>query len=331
VHRLRQANPTETISLLELILNDGPGPYREPAIELIRKLREKQCEVVDLVRRAHSAAANANLSDEITTWRMLLDQFPDHAEAKQRYEEALRLRDLGMTARHESVLIMDTGEFSRVRDLIERARAFTPGETSLISLASISRRREDAYSRAIADVQVALADGKVATAREHVTDALAQAPNSQEALELQSTANALWARAEQYLNDAEQALIHADFALAKRCLRNARRTACDHPRIVETRNTLRQTEHAHAAARTATRDACQTRDLAAALRAAEDAVRTCPDSPEAREALDTVKAEMDRARQLLAEARVLIRAADFAAAALKLKAAEEIWPHVAID
>jgi len=312
VETLKDENPVDAITLLELILREGAGDFHKRAVELIRDLREKQQRLESFIQEATEAEANGNPEKAITLWNEVLKIIPRHKTAKQQLKRLRALSTRFGTQWKEAIDCMDRGDFEQAENLLEKCLDITPNHNDILKLLNDCRSRSTHYDQALENALIAGKSKRLLRAKEQVLQALTQAPKSSEALKLQSDTNSKLKKVESLFYQSVDEFNCAQFNKVAETIKKIEEIQSDSEFISDSKKEdifsnrdkyLDLIKHAQTSFDSGKFDKAETKS--------KNALKICPKSNEAKRIYDCISSGKQEARNLVKKAYSEIKAARF--------------------
>ena len=328
IEDLKDKDPVEAISLLELVLRDGAGQYQDHALQLIRELREKQSEISSLIAEAEEASAAGKPERALEAWQRVLTIVPRHRVALANIREADSLLATFSSNHKNALQFMDKADFGAADELLQECLRLFPANDDVNKDLQSCRQRASGYASALERTKEARKDKLLAEAMGQVQIALQKSPLSEEALEIQSALAKQTDHTKSLLENAATKINRADFNSAQQAIQEILEHQLDLDGVETVKKKLLETKGPYTSALEQAECAKRDRRLGKATEMAKEALKHCPDSTEARTLIEVLKAEQTKARDLLDNAKEAIKAASFEIVDEKISEAERLWPEV---
>jgi len=327
ITRLKDEDPAEAIELLETVLRDGADDYRQEALELIKDLRNKHSQINELAAQATKSMSSGQPEEAIDKWRKILRIIARHRHAQRSIQEAEILLKEFKRRWKQVPRLMDEANFEKADSLLQKCLELIPARDEVREMLDTCRQRAQTYSHAY-DKAVRLSQQKqMDKAARELQTALSQAPKSSQALDLKEQLHGTVKKVEQLFRQVDHHLSCAEFTEAEKCIAEIKRSQPGSKDIAALKKKLAETQKPYLKAMKESQDAKSKCDLNTAMDMAQKALSLCPNSSPVQSMLMQIKADQDKAEQLIADAGDVMRDARFDDAESLLKQAEEIFPN----
>ena len=327
IQRLKEEDLAETIELLELILHDGGGDYKDQAAALVRDLRTKHRDVSVLVRDAGAAEVGGQFTVALQKWRDILKAVPHHRNGLVKIRELERRLDLASGTRDSASTVMAEGRFKEAEELLNKALEEMPGQVDLTAMLGDCRKRRVSYENALKAARDAYAQKEINRALDQVDVALTQAAKGSEAVNLQMELTKVKNRSASLVNGAQQALEQAEFSYVERCLDDIKNGQDDCAEVLSLQRALAETRPGYERVMKEAQESLRNKALDKANAAFDRALNICAESPEAKGVKAKIEKDIKRVHEAITNAEKARVAATFDVCEAKLREAEDLWPE----
>jgi formylglycine-generating enzyme required for sulfatase activity/serine/threonine protein kinase len=328
IQKFKDEDPVEAIELLEMALCDGVAEHEEKALALVRDLRKKQSQIRDLIAEADKAMADGKPEKALENWRAVLDVIPRHRVALEQIEKLESLIKNFADLLDEAEKLMDQAKFEDADANLRTCLQLIPQREKPRNMLRTCRQQAKAYNTAFSEATMSMKHRLLRTAEQQVKAALAQAPNSPAAMAMAVELSETFERTEQLIEQAHRQLSRAEFGIVSESIREIEQRQADSETASELKIQLNEIQHAYSILMENAKLAENAHDLGKAVQAAEQALKFCPQAPEAKSLLKRVKEDQKKAQNLLEELTLLLRAARFEDAEALVKQVEKLWTTI---
>nr|MBC8509658.1 protein kinase [Chloroflexota bacterium] len=322
---LKDEDPAEAIELLETVLHDGGGEYRQEALELVKDLRKKHSQINELTAQATESMSSGQPEEAIEKWRKILRIIPRHRHAQKNIQEAEALLKDFKRRWKQVPRLMDEANFEKADSLLQECLELIPTQNGIREMLDTCRQRAETYSHAYDQATRLSQQRQMDEAMRELDTALSQAPKSVDAIAMARQLSQTDEEVKKLFRQAQHQLAHAEFDEAQESITMIEdiklldRELCDLQMDLATKRDM------YTKAMEEAQVAKDDRDLEQAAQRAQRALSACRQSPQAKSLLDQINADQGKARKLLAQVQPLMQAAKFDEAEAILTQVESIW------
>jgi tetratricopeptide (TPR) repeat protein len=301
-------------------------PEREELGPLLQAVREKAREYRDLVARIDDFLSRGEIEKAIDQWKKILRETPGHGPASERLRELESRRAAFEKKMKEADRLAVRGEFEGALADLGDCGELIPGRKEVDDTIRDLRDRQGRYADTLEKAAEALKAGELEQASREVESALEVAPESAQGKRVRKKIEAAIRKADELLARAREEILRAAFDEAEETLKEHARVQRDSGAADGVRGECRQKRADFETAMRHVDSSIRQGDLDAAVGSLTKALTVCPAANVAKEKLGRVRADQEKARDLLAGVSSLIAAAEFEKAVAALDRVKGLWP-----
>ena len=325
-NRLRDVAPEEAIKRLLAVLK-LEGGNRE-AKEMLPGLREIQEQIREIIPEAEKVQKEGRLEDSRSKWQDILKLAPRHRVATQKKKELYELIVAYNNNYDRAFTLMDQGEFSKARNLLNDCREMIPTRKETDSAFKEFNVREQQYNQSLEKARTEERVKHLSAASSELGLCLQQSRKCKEVLELKRKVDDDIETSERLYDNAAGFLEGAEFERAAKNIELIKNLRTDFEGIDELFKELNKKSKKYQKLKKNWEKAYspEVKDLLLAEKELKKGLTLCPDAKDADKLLKQVRSDKKIANKLIKDAEPDILAADFGDASKKLDKARSIWP-----
>ncbi|TSA56906.1 MAG: hypothetical protein D4R45_00160 [Planctomycetaceae bacterium] len=330
IERLKDEDPVEAIEILEVVLRDGADDYQERAVELIKDLRQKQSKIGSLIAEAEKATASAAPKQAIKAWQKILEIIPRHKVAVEQVQKLESLLKDFRQRWEKAIRLMNEAKFHDADNILQSCVKDIPARNDIRGMLDTCRSRSQKYRDAFDHAETAIRGKLIQKADEQISEALSQAPDSEEALAIAAELSKKLEKTKKLVDQAYRELSGAHFSKVGEKITEIKQLQADNPKTEEIAKELKKTQKEYSKHLKAAVEAETSFALGKALEEAILAQNECPDSKEISDVIASIKEKQFAANAHLEEAKTALEEARFEDVEQHAKKVKELWPELDI-
>ena len=328
VELLKDVDPVKAMDLLDLILKEGAPDYAKEAQELVSGLYQKQKSIDAFAKEAKKFVESGEIEKAVSTWRKVLKIIPRHRTAVERIGNLETLLEDVDGKIKQAVICMEQGKLKTAEELLRYCLEHAPNRPNLRTLTDSCYEKTIKYNEAFDNAQRFIEQKDPGRAKTCIDWALRQCPKSSEANELSDSISAKIKQVEEFVIQAEKALLQADFKKVEQRIRGIEEIDLKNNQLKILQKKLISTRDIYSQLLNDSHAALISRDFVRVVEILDKALDHCPDSFEADSLLEQTKCIQEEACRLIQVADKQIEAAKFIQARSSLTETESLWPKV---
>jgi len=325
VEQLKDEDPVEAISILERMLRDDAKELKDRCVAELRRLRENQATISDLITAADRAAAAGQFEVVLGAWQDVLKLAPRHRVGTEKARSIEKLLSEFRAHQSQGLSLLDRADFDRGTRCLHRCIELIPQSTEVKNQLQDVHRRASVYTTAMQQACSCRDAKRFTAALAHLRDAIQEAPQSADALDLRAKIESTIEETDGLLKLVRQSMNRGLFEDAEKNLEAVEHRRADVNDLERIKIDLRKQKESYAQAMMECDRAIGTRDLGTALEKAQLALKTCPESSRTQATLKKIRDDQDGASRHLQKSKSLLLAADFRGSAQELEYARGLW------
>ena len=325
IEKLKDEDPAQAIEVLEIVLREGAGDYKDRAILLVRDLREKQNEIGPLIAKADEFDVSGKVEDAIETWRGVLNVIPRHTVALQKMAKLETILQQFRNNQEKIPHLMDEGNFKEAERLLRQCLELIPAREEIRQLLTVYTQRAGKFKKALKRAKTYEERKLLHKAEEQIRMALSQAEKNAEAQAIQTQVSNAIKETKKLIQQSPGLLSHAQFDEVEKIIAEIEELQIDGKDLIRLKEEFSDTRSKYTALLEASQKAQDAYDLENARQSLIEALVLCPESSQAKSLLKEIEIVQRNARDLIKQVKPLVQAAKFQEAESLLKQVEELW------
>jgi hypothetical protein len=282
---LKDEDPAEAIGLLEDVLKDNAGKYRDEAVTLVRELRAKQEKLGSLLSNAVQHFSAGKPQQALETWHSILKICPRHREALKQSKKLQSIINKVENLKSRTTRLLDQAQFEEADQLLQQCLELIPNSAEVKKELELGRTRAHKYAAAFKQASDAATRKLLLEADRMLSTALVEASESKDALLLKTELVNTMEKTQVLLESSKAHSVRADFQQAHEDMCCINKMQLDFEAANRFDEELPEHQEAYKNAVGRAQQAKDERDLSKAKLEANKVLKICPESKDAKSLL----------------------------------------------